>query len=185
MLFTERLTRRNKQQHRALEIGRMAIHTLIASLEAQLLLLEEFFNLLSRETRELSDIHLDAMAEINSQKESVTARIETHSALLRIELEEAVSREGLAPKATLGELADTCKLKGKKDVSRLHEELGRVADRIRQTISINSEIAERFAASVASSLELLTRVINQSNIYGASGGYQQRPTGSVMINREA
>lgn len=168
-----------------MEIGCMAIHTLIAALEAQLLLLEEFFNLLSRETRELSDIRMDAMAEINGLKESVAARIETHSALLRKEIEEASSREGLSPKAALGELADTCKLKGKKDVSRLHLELNRVADRIRQTISINSEIAERFAASVASSLELLTHVINQSNIYGSSGGYQQRPTGSVMINREA
>lgn len=163
----------------------MAIDTLITTLETQLHLLEEFFNLLSRETRELSDIHLDAMAEINGQKESIAARIETHSAVLRKELEEAASHEGLSSKATLGELADTCKQKGKMDVSRLHEELNRVADRIRQTISINSEIAERFAASVAGSLELLTRVINQSNIYGASGGYQQRPTGSVMINREA
>lgn len=163
----------------------MAIHTLITVLETQLHLLEEFFNLLSRETRELSDIHLDAMAEINGQKEGMAARIEIHSALLRKELEEDASREGLSFSATLGELADSYKQKGKKDVSRLHEELNRVAGHIRQTISINCEIAERFAASTASSLALLTRVINQSNIYGASGGYQQRPTGSVMINREA
>jgi flagellar biosynthesis/type III secretory pathway chaperone len=163
----------------------MSIDTLISTLETQLHLLEEFFNLLSRETRELADINLDAMAEINGQKESIAARIETHSALLRKELEETASRKGLSPKTKLGELADICKLKGKKDVSRLHEELNRVADRIRQAISINREIAERFAASVASSLQLLTRVINQSNIYGSSGGYQQRPTGSVMINREA
>jgi flagellar biosynthesis/type III secretory pathway chaperone len=163
----------------------MAIHTLIPALETQLHLLEEFFNLLSRETRELADINLDAMAEINGHKESISARIEAHSALLRKELEEAASREGLSPKARLGELAAIYKQKGKKDVSRLHEELGRVTDRIRQAISINREIAERFAASATSSLELLTRVINQSNTYGASGGYQQRPTGAVMINREA
>jgi flagellar biosynthesis/type III secretory pathway chaperone len=163
----------------------MAMNTLTAALEEQLHMLEEFLSLLSRETHELSDIHLDAMAEINIQKEQIAARIETHSALLRKEIEEAASREGLSPKATLGELADIYKQKGKKDVSRLHQELRLVADRVRQTISINGEIAERFAASVASSLELLTRVINQSNIYGASGGYQQRPTGSVMINREA
>ena len=163
----------------------MAIHTLITVLETQLQLLEDFFNLLSRETRELSDIHLDAMAEINSQKVSAAARIETHSALLRKEIDEASTREGLSPNAALGELADIFKLKGKKDVSRLHEELNRVTDRIRQAISINREIAERFAASVASSLELLTRVINQSNTYGAYGGYQQRPTGAVLINREA
>lgn len=163
----------------------MAVHTLIAALETQLNLLEEFFNLLSRETREMADIHLDAMAEVNSLKETVAARIETYSALLRKELENVTSREGLSPQTTLGELADIYKRKGKNDVSRLHGELNRVAELIRQTISINREIAERFSASVAGSLDLLTRVINQSNIYGASGGYQQRPTGSVMINREA
>lgn len=163
----------------------MAMHTLTAALEAQLHLLEEFLSLLNRETRELSDIHLDAMAEINSRKEDIAARIETHSALLRKEINEAAVREGLTAKATLGELAGICKQKGNRDISRLHQELNRVAERVRQAISINREIAERFAASVAGSLELLTRVINQSSIYGASGGYQQRPAGSVMINREA
>ena len=163
----------------------MAIHLLTGALETQLHLLEEFFNLLNRETQELSDIHLDAMTEINTLKESVAARIETHSAVLHKEIDEAATREGLSPKATLRELADRCKQKGQTDVSRLHVELNRVADSIRQTISVNREIAERFAASVTNSLELLTRVINQSNIYGASGGYQQRPTGSIMINREA
>ena len=168
-----------------MESGCMAMYKLTAALETQLRLLEDFFNLLSRETRELSDIQLDAMAEINGLKESIAARIETHSALLRKEIDEAAAHEGLSSKATLGELADRCKQKGDTDVSRLHLELGMVADHIRQAISINREIAERFAASVTSSLELLTRVINQSNTYGASGGYQQRPTGAVLINREA
>ncbi len=93
--------------------------------------------------------------------------------------------KGFLPKPHWESWQAAYKQKGKKDVSRLHEELNRVAGRIRQLISINREIAERFAASVTSSLELLTRVINQSNIYGASGGYQQRPAGAVMINREA
>lgn len=163
----------------------MAINTLITALETQLQLLEEFFALLSREARELADVRLDAMAEINSRKEDVAARIETHSALLRKEIEEAASREGLSGKATLGALAGLCLQKGNKDVSRLHDELNSIADSIRLTIGINREIAERFAASVSSSLELLTRVINQANTYGASGGYQQRPSGAVLINREA
>lgn len=163
----------------------MASQALIAALEKQLKLLEEFLSLLRRETRELSDIRIDAMAEINGLKEDNAARIETHSALLRKEIEEEASREGLSPKATLGELADVCKQKGTKDVSMLHEDLGRIADHIRQAISVNKEIAERFAASVTTSLGLLTRVINQSNTYGASGGYQQRPAGAVLVNREA
>jgi hypothetical protein len=163
----------------------MAIQTFIVALETQLHLLEDFLNLLSRETNELADIHLDAMAEINRQKESSVAGIEVHSALLRKEIEENAIMQGLSSKATLGELAAVYKQKGEKDVSRLHLELNSVADKIRYTISINSEIAERFAASVSSSLELLTRLIKQSNTYGASGGYQQRPTGSLLINREA
>ena len=163
----------------------MPMHALIAALETQVHLLEEFLTLLSRETQELSDIQLDAMAEINSQKESIVASIETHSALLQKEISEAVTREGLSPKATLGELAGRCKQKGASEVSRLHMDLNSVADRIRQVTSINREIAERFAASITSSLELLTRVINQSNTYGASGGYQQRRTAAVLINREA
>lgn len=163
----------------------MTIHKLITVLEVQLHLLEELFNLLSRETREMSDIHIDAMSEINSKKEGVAARIEAHSAVLRKVMEEAISREGLSSKATLGELADNCKRKGVNEVSRLHEELNRVADRVKHTISINSEIAERFAASISSSLKLLTLVINQANTYGASGGYQHRPAGAVLVNREA
>lgn len=163
----------------------MSIDTLIVALKAQLHLLEEFFTLLSRETDELANIHLDAMAEINIQKKSLAARFEAHSVELRRELEDAVSREGLTLKATLGELADIYKLKGKTEVSRLHKELNTVTGRIRQTISINSEIAELFAESVTCSLTLLTRLINQSNTYGASGGYQRSTAGSIMINREA
>lgn len=164
-------------------IGRI-MKNLMTALELQLKLLEELHSLLKRETNELSEIHLDSMAEINSQKEDVAARIEIHSALLRKEMEELTLREGFSPKATLGELAEDRRQKGNGDFSRLHVALNGVAEGIRETIGINSEIAERFAASVTSSLELLTRVINQSNTYGTSG-YQQRPTGAVLINREA
>jgi hypothetical protein len=66
----------------------MSIHTLIAVLETELNLLEEFYNLLIRETRELSDIHLDAMAEINGLKESIAVKIEAHSSVIRKEIEE-------------------------------------------------------------------------------------------------
>ena len=162
----------------------MAIDTLIAALETQLQLFEELITLLNRETRELSDIHLEAMAEINIQKEKLAARIETYTAVLWKEIRETSSREGLSSKTALGELADTLRQTGNKEVSRLHKELNRVADRIRQTTVVNREIAERFAASVSSSLELLSRVINQSSTYGASGGYRPRTTAAVMINRE-
>jgi hypothetical protein len=148
-------------------------------------MLEELLALLQRETGELTAIHLEAMAEINVQKESMAAGIEAHSAVLQKAMEEAAIRAGLSSKTTLGELAASCKQKGNNNVSRLHHELNRVAGLIREAINTNREIAERFAESVTSSLELLTRVINQSTTYGAYGGYQQRPAGAVMINREA
>jgi flagellar biosynthesis/type III secretory pathway chaperone len=162
----------------------MATDILKAALETQVLLLNELINLLQRETGELAAIHLDAMAAINGQKELLTARSEAHSTVLQKAIEEAAIREGLSSKATLGELAAKCKKRGNNEISRLHGELNRLAERARETIGINAEIAERFAASVTSSLELLTRVINQSTTYGSSGDYQQRPASAVMINRE-
>jgi len=163
----------------------MVTPALKTALETQLQLLEEFLDLLSRETGELTDIHLDAMAEINTRKENMAARIKSHAAVLRKEMQAVAISEGLSDKTTLGGLADMYKQKGMKEVSHLHVELNRVAERIRQTISINSEIADRFAASVTGSLNVLSRMINQTSTYGASGSYQQRQAGSVMINREA
>jgi len=163
----------------------MSIKRLITVLETQLKLLEEFHTLLSRETGELIDINLDAMNEINSRKESMAADIETNSTQLGNLIDETASAEGFPPKTTLRELAKLYNLRGNMEITRLHEELARVADHVREAISINYEIAGRFAASISSSLDLLSRVINRSNTYGASGGYQQRSTGAVMINREA
>lgn len=168
-----------------MEIDLMAKRALIIAVETQLQLLEDFFTLLNRETGELANIQLDAMAEINILKESAAVRIEAHSAVLRKKMEEAAIHEGLSAKATLGELAQAYKQRGEEDLSRLHKELNRAAERVRQSLDTNREIAERFASSVTTSLELLTRVLNQSNTYGASGGYQQKPTGAVLINREA
>jgi len=162
----------------------MAKDTLIDALEIQLELLEEFCTLLSSETGELAAIHLDAMAEINSRKENISTRIEAHSTVLRRELGNAAAREGLSPKATLGELAELYKRKGKNDVPRLHRELNRYAGKVREIAAVNRDIAERFAASIADSLTLLTRLINQSSVYG-TGGYTQQRVGAVMINREA
>ncbi|MDD2851620.1 MAG: flagellar export chaperone FlgN [Desulfuromonadaceae bacterium] len=159
--------------------------TLVIALELQLKLLEELHALLNREMSELSEIHVDAMLEINIKKENVATCIQTHSTVLRNEIVQAIKKEGLPPAATLGQLAERFSLKGIKDISRLHTELNKVAGQTKQMLQINSEIAEKFAASVSNSLALLTRVINQSNTYGASGGYQQRPTGAVLVNREA
>jgi flagellar biosynthesis/type III secretory pathway chaperone len=159
-----------------------ALHT---ALDTHLNLLKELLSLLKRETGEMSEVHLDAMTEINGRKEEITGRIQKNSETLRQTIDETASQEGLDSKATLGELAARFKQKGDTEVSRLHKELNATTDQIKELLNLNREIAERFAASLTSSLELLSRIINQSNTYGASGGYQQRLTGAVMINREA
>jgi flagellar biosynthesis/type III secretory pathway chaperone len=154
-------------------------------LDQQLNLLEELKNLLKRETNELSEIHLDAMAEINGQKEDLSSRIAAHAETLRNAIQEVAAREGLSTKASLGELAVRLQQNGNRDIVRLHAELNVAAGQIKELLVLNREVAERFAASVTGSLELVTRIINQTSTYGASGSYQQRPAGSMLINREA
>jgi len=163
----------------------MEINKLTDELSAQLGLLKELQLLLQRETGELAEVRLAAMAEINVLKEELSKRIEAQGVRLRQALSAALASEGLPADGTLGQLAAKLEQQGRQEVSRLHAETNLLAEQIRQALSVNREIAERFAESVKGSLDLLARVINQSNIYGASGGYQQRPAGSVMINREA
>ena len=155
------------------------------ALEQQLQLLNELYRLLQRETNELSEVHVEAMAEINGQKEDLSARIAAHAALLRADVQEVASREGCSATATLGELAARLSQKGNRDIIRLHAELNITAGQIRELLGLNREIAERFAASVGNSLDFIARIINQTSTYGASGSYQQRSAGAVMINREA
>lgn len=163
----------------------MEIKKLESVLAEQLRLLESLLAVLNRETGELAEIHLDAISEINLQKEKLTSSIDAYTSPLRQAIGEAVSREGLPPTATLRELAARLKAKGNREIPRLHKELNKIASQIQQVAEVNRDIAERFAESVTTSLTLLTRLINQSNTYGASGGYQQQVVRSVMINREA
>jgi flagellar biosynthesis/type III secretory pathway chaperone len=158
---------------------------LIITLEKQTNLLEELRDLLERETGELSEVHLDAMAEINAKKEELASRIQSHAALLRTAIHEVASREGLPSKAALGELAASLSKMGNRDIAQLHAKLNATADQVKELLTLNREIAERFAISVGNSLDFLSRIINQTSTYGASGSYQQRPAGAVLINREA
>ncbi len=159
--------------------------TLSHALDTHLGLLRELHALLKRETGEMSEVHLDAMAEINARKDELAERIQIHAGTLRVAIGEAAAQEGLAPKATLGELAIRFKQKGDTGVARLHAELNTAAAEVKELLNLNREIAERFSASVGNSLDFLTRIINQTSTYGASGGYQQRPAGAVLVNREA
>jgi hypothetical protein len=163
----------------------MELKILAEALTIQLKNFKELAACLERETRELADINLEAMAEVNRQKEEIAARIESQTEPLRAAIKNTALREGLNSEIALSELAAALRKKGNLEIPRLHGELKVVAEKTRQLLAINKEIAEKFAESVGTTIELLTRVVNQSNFYGSSGGYQQRPTGSVLINREA
>ena len=164
----------------------MKIQELADTLSMQLTLLKELLALLERETPELAGISLDAMAEINGLKEGLVARIDEHTTPLRQAISEAAINLGLPLDAALGEVAALVGRQGNKEIPRLHKELNRLAERVRQVATLNREIAERFVSTVNNSLDFVIQILNQSSVYGASGGYQRpQVSGAVMINRKA
>lgn len=158
---------------------------LISALETQKKMLDEMKGLLIQETGDLTDVNLSAMAQVQIRKEDLAFRMQSHAAVLRDAIQEAAAREGLSSRAALGELAAALGKRGNREIARHHAELNAVADQVKEQLTLNREIAERFVASVGSSLDFLSRIINQTSTYGASGIYQQRPAGAVLINREA
>lgn len=158
---------------------------LIAALQKQKNLLEELRDVLKKETGELSEVHLDAMAETNARKEEIADVVKSHATVLRSAIQEVATLEGLSPKATLGELATSLKKKGNREIAQFHDDLNVLADQTRELLTLNREIAERFALSLGDTLNFIARIINQTSTYGASGSYLHRPAGAVMINREA
>ena len=163
----------------------MKIQELTDTLSMQLKLLGELLALLERETPELVGISLDAMSEINELKGELAARIDEHTVPLRQIIVEVAISLGLPSNAALGEVAALLGQRGNNEIPHLHRELNRLAERVRQVAMLNRDIAERFVSTVNNSLSFVTRIINQSNVYGASGSYQQRQAGAVMINRKA
>jgi hypothetical protein len=161
------------------------MNELDVALARQLELQEELHALLKRETQELADVHVDAMAEINTLKNDLSLRIADHGSILKKAIQEVAVREGLSPEATLGDVNAKLSNNGNRDITRLYAELNVTADRIKELLSLNYEIATRFAASLGNSLDLIARIINQNSTYGASGGYQQRASGALLVNREA
>lgn len=163
----------------------MTIKRLSEALSGQQKFLEELLDLLKRETSELTDVNIEAMAEINSKKEELGTRIQTHTAVLRQVIAETTNSLGLPSDLPFGELAAKLGQQGNKEIILQHEQLNAVAEQVRQVAAMNQEIAGRFADALNQSLNFLTRIINQSSVYGASGGYQQRTPGAVIINMEA
>jgi flagellar biosynthesis/type III secretory pathway chaperone len=159
------------------------VNTALAEiLSAHLRLLDELYRILERETQELGNICLEAMARTNQDKEKLIGEIETNAELLRQAIATAASELGLAQDATLAVVAASS---GQKDIAKSFQKLLATVQRVQGRAAVNQKIAVNFEATAASSLDFLARLINQSSMYGASGGYLQRTSGAVMINRKA
>lgn len=163
----------------------MELKKLMEALAIEAGLLDDLLALLERESAELGNIDIIAMAASNQDKEMLITKITEHSPHMKQAVSACAVREGLSASTTLGALAEHLSKKGRKELLLEQQRLNKTADKIKQAAAQNQDIAERFAAMVTTSLGLITRLINQSNVYGASGGYQQRPASAVMINREA
>lgn len=163
----------------------MEIKKLIEEITIETGLLEELLKVFERETAEMANIDLTAMALSNEHKEDLIAKIHLHSPTLQSTISGLALREGLPETTSLATLAEYAAKKGNTELLSKQQKIRRTTERLQQVAALNREIAERFASNVTTSLGLITRLINQSNVYGASGGYQQRSAGAVMINREA
>lgn len=163
----------------------MELKNLMEAVYTESRLLDELLALLERETVELGRIDIAAMADSNQAKEKLIGAIGEHAATLKKAVSDCAIMERLDSGTTLRELAEHLSKKGKGELLTSQLKLAETADKIRKTAGLNQEIADRFSEMAATSLAMVTRLINQSNVYGASGGYQQRSTGAVMINREA
>lgn len=155
---------------------------LLEILSVQLRLLEELYRTLERETQELGEIRLEAMAGTNLEKEKLIGQIETNTEVLRQAIATAGVDLGLAPGTTLADVAATSR---QKNIAKSYQELLAAVKRVQRRATVNHEIAVNFKATTGSSLNFLARLINQSSMYGASGGYLQGASGAVMINRKA
>jgi len=161
----------------------MDVKSLEETLSSQLQLFEKLHALLEQETDELAKMNLEAMADMNQRKDELSGRIEEHNNSLRRMIATIASELGLAPGVTLGTVAVA--LGKRADIPRLRHKLAKAAQLVRETAAVNCAISERFAKTAGMTLGFLGSLINRPSVYGASGGYLQKPSVSIMINREA
>lgn len=163
----------------------MELNNLIDAIIIQENLLNELLTVLEHETTQLSDVDTAAMAMSDRAKEDLIAKIAQSSKVLQKSLAAMADREGLQANSSLGVIARQMAARGNRELLGRQEKLVSAVARVQDRSSLNREIAECFANSIASSLSLITRMINQSNFYGASGSYQRRPASAMLVNREA
>ncbi|HIJ80673.1 MAG TPA: hypothetical protein HPP76_03075 [Desulfuromonadales bacterium] len=148
-------------------------------------LLSELLVVLGRETTQMSSVDTAAMSDSDRLKEELIAKINLNSTALQKAISDVAVREGLASKSMLKTIAQQMAARGNRELLVRQEKLFGLVARVRQVSDLNREIAECFADSVATSLDLISRMINQSSFYGASGSYQRRSAGAMLVNREA
>lgn len=169
----------------SLEIDFMVLKKMMTAVTAQAALLDELLELLGRETTELSAVNIAAMTQTNQAKEALLKKISENAQVMQQAIADMATGEGLAPDSPFGVVAEHLSKKGLTEPLIWQARLKSTAEKIRQVATMNHGIAERFSSTIATSLNLVTRIINQSNVYGATGGYKKGTTGAVMINREA
>lgn len=163
----------------------MKLNELLDTLAVHSGLLDELLTVLKRETVEMGDIDINGMAVTNQAKEELINGIAKHSQVMQQAISGLASSYNLAATTSLKGIAEHLAKKGDGELLLKLQRLFQTTDQIRQVAALNMEIAERFSSTITTSLTLITRLINQSNVYGASGGYQRNNAGAVMINREA
>lgn len=163
----------------------MELKILIEAAAVQAGLLDDLLAVLERETAEMGAVNLTAMGCSNNAKEELLNKIAAHAPVLKRAVSGVAVREGLGAEGTFSVMAKLLEKKGVSEPLMKQRQIKATADKIQQVAGLNREIAERFSSTVSTTLNLITRLINQSSVYGSSGGYQQPRTGAIMINMEA
>ncbi len=163
----------------------MELRRLLEAVTALAALMHTLHTVLERETAEMGGVNIAAMADTNKEKEELIQKIADQELLMKQAIVGMALREGLAADTPFGTLATTLAQRGDRELFKKRLELKEIANKIQQVAELNREIAEKFSSTVATTLTLITRLANQSNVYGSSGGYQQPRNGAVMINMEA
>lgn len=163
----------------------MTRNELLDTLNVQSALLDELLTVFERETVEMGEVNVSGMADVNQAKEALINRIAELSQTMQQAVSGLAVSYGLASATSLKDIAEHLAKKGDGELLLKLQQLSGTTDKIKQVAALNMEIAERFSSTITTSLTLITRLINQSNVYGASGGYQRNNAGAVMINREA
>ena len=163
----------------------MELKKLLDAIAALTALMQTLLAVLERETTEMGVVNIDAMADSNREKEDLIEKIAAQEQLMKQAITGLIHREGLPADTSFGTLATSLAQRGDRELFNKRLELKSSAHKIQQVAVLNREIAEKFSSTVATTLTLITRLANQSNVYGSSGGYQQPRNGAVMINMEA